>query len=374
MTPRISILACLAALLLAGVPAVAAEKTVVFVHETSSQGDRVFVYQVNEKKKCRLTRVAGSPFVAASTTSPLAINFDALTVAYSKRDAMLFTASQQGINAWKVPENLRLRRVAGSPFGGGVINHVTVVTKGADTWVYGAAGYPDRGLRGFRLQSDGSLVEIAGSPFETTGGRFTGITVVDDLLVVIKAGEFFIIDGEITTFRVQADGTLTAGPRFAYDLDAIHPYLARGGSCAFFPEINRRRLLAFGVDAATGVMTAAAGSPFPVDSALMAGVAGMAISNDLALLFDSRPPSGQGMLRAFTVNADCTLTPRGGVQSLGASSPIVGTITPRRTCFVMASPTEIRTFRLNAATGALAKGYAMKIPAQNLNGIVVGTR
>jgi hypothetical protein len=310
-----------------------------------------------------------------SPTSPiLAFNFDAFTLAYSPQNKLLFSAGNTGVTVWKVASNLRLTRVKGSPFGGGPVGSVAVVRKGTTTFLYAPTAFPDHGIRGFRVEANGTLTQLAGSPFETFGGGFSGMAVVDDLLVANKAGQFTINFGEVTTHRVQADGSLVAGPRFSVDLDSFHPVLGRNGATAFFPEINRRRLVANSLDVATGVMTAAPGSPFALDTALTAGLVSVSTSDDLALLYDARPPSGNGSVQAARINTDSTLTFLGGLQPIGMRSPIVAGVTPSRTTFVTASTTDVATFRLNATTGALAPQRTAAITAAVIHGIAIVVR
>jgi hypothetical protein len=375
---RLTLSTCLFFALLLGADqeAQAVPRTAVFVHETGPNGNRVFVYQLlQEKSKCRLRRIKGSPFVASPNTTLLAVDINSLTIAYSARDHLLFTAGVEGITVWRVAKNLRLARVNGSPFGGGPIMTVAVVREGPSTFVYGSAGFPGKGIRGFQVQQNGTLAEIPGSPFEATGGSFSGSVVVGDLLVAIKAGEFVINrGGALATFRAGADGSLTAGPRLPYDPDAFHPFLARKGSCVFLPEVNNRRLLGFSLDPATGALAGAPGSPFSVDPALAEGRLDMAVRGDLAFLLNIAPSSGKGAAQANQVNGDCTLTPLGPVQTLGSPAPIVAAISPQRRCLVTASLSQVRTFGIKRASGKLTRRATSKITAANLNGIAIGRR
>jgi len=351
-----------------------AKRVGVFVHERSSSVDRIFVYSLNEKSGA-LGRVKGSPFLASTATELMAVTFDSLSVAYSEPDGMLFSASAKGISAFRVDSRLKLTPVPGSPFGAGHIFSVALARKNNQTFVYGPAYFPDgKGIRGFALQPDGTLVEVPGSPFEPSGGSFTAPVVLGDVLVVLKAGQFVINNGEVVTFRIQADGSLAAGPRFAYDLDAFHPYLARAGAIVFLPEINRRRLVSLLLDPLTGGMTAAAGSPFALNTQLTAGRIALASSGDLTVFFDGVPPDGKLHAQAATVNADGTLTPRGALQALTAPSPTMGVISPKRTCLVTAGAAEVRTFRLSAATGQLRTGRRAALGVSNVDGIAIGVR
>ena len=355
-----------------------AGRTGVFIHEVSSSGDRVFVYELTRRH--RLRRIPGSPFVAAPTATPIAIGFDARTVAYSRRDSMLFTAGNNGITAWNVGRNLRLQRVQGSPFGGGTILNVAVAQKGERTFVYGAAGFPDKGLRGFELQPDGTLDEVPGSPFEPTGGSFTAPRVVGDLLVVVKAGEFVINqNGALATFLIQNDGSLTAGPRLAYDPDAFHPFTARNGACVFLPEINLRRLRTYEMDPATGALAEAPGSPAPINQELAgtpgsATLIGMVTRGDLAFLFTARTAGGPGKLRAFRVQPDCSLDPLGDIQTIGEVVPTLAAVNGEFPSFVVADSGRVRAFRFNSSTGRLTRRSTRKVGASNVNGITIGRR
>lgn len=353
----------------------ASGKTGVFVHEAGGKGNRVFVYELTESQKLR--PVPGSPFVAGPGGNPIAVNIDAFTVAYSSRESMLFTAGNEGITAWKVQSNLALQKVQGSPFGGGVILTVTVARQGDKTFVYGSAGYPGKGLRGFEVQSDGTLDEVPGSPFEPTGGTFSAPRVVGDRLIVVKAGEFDPTrNGALATFSIQNDGSLTAGPRLPYDQDAFHPFTVRD-RCVYLPEINNRRLRTFEMDPATGALVEDPNSPTPIDPELAGtvasgGIVGMATRRDLAFLFTERT-SGPAKLQAYRVNADCSLRPLGGIQNLGTVIPVVATVNGRLGSFVIADPGQVRAFQFNPKTGRFTTKSTKGLGAGNLTGITVGT-
>jgi hypothetical protein len=278
-----------------------------------------------------------------------------------------------------VLKNLKLQRLTASPVGGAPILNVTVVRRGANTFVYGSAGFPGKGIRGFRLRPNGSLEELPGSPFAPTGGRYSAGRVAGDLLVAVQAGEFVINQGgAIATFRIQADGALAAGPRWAYDPDVFCPVLARNGRCVFLPEINNRRLLAYGLDPA-GALTGVPGSPFAVDPALagtssQGGILGMVTRGDLALLFNARPADGRAVVQAARVQADCTLAPLGNLQQLGNVAPVLLAIDPKQKCVVMADQKSIRSFRLYRNTGLLKRGNTRPVGAANLEGITIGER
>lgn len=226
-----------------------------------------------------LTALSGSPYSASflSTVSAGGGTTDMIT---NPSGTLLFFASSLGeIFVYQINSDGSLTAATGSPFSAGLAP-LNMTTDGLGKYLYatdGNSNHEGSEIAGFSIASNGTLTPIAGSPFvlpmwqvqgEPTGnfligttGQSAGINGSDnDLLYVFSitqsganAGALTAVSGSpfATTYSpyaiaVQPDsgGNLVYSFGFNDDLSGFNP-----------PE-------AYSINATTGALTVASGSPF----------------------------------------------------------------------------------------------------------------
>jgi len=198
---------------------------------------------------------------------------------------------------------------------------------------------------GFRVGADGSLSEIAGSPFPTAGSGDDGLSFFASNRIVVSASGKFLYasnsgSNDVSAFSIDpSSGNLTPVPGSPFPLDSSGP--SSGGiSLAVTPDGRflmagnplAERITSFSIGA-DGALTAMRGSPFFAGGqpagmkaspngkflavALLGGVAMFGIAPDGSLAAVPGSPFGQGGVGAAAgVDMNC----RGNVLFAGEAN------------------------------------------------------
>lgn len=354
-------------LCLAALPAGAAVKvTLVYIHDRSGSPG-VHAYRVDSDGV--MTALPGSPF---GSTDPSVVGQGQLgTMAYDAKAGAILTTGGTGVSSYKINADGSLARQAGSPFGSAGLDVVgiSVVRRGKRAFVY-AADQAGSSVRGFELAQDGQLSELAPTGEATgLGARFLGA----------GGGKLFVAnqdDDTISPFVVASDGRLTAPAAGAEPVGTASVFQSapdpRGRFVYAGSADANGAIFAFRADARTGALSPVAGSPF------FAGIANAAAG---VLV----PP--QARVFAFRVagngSADCRMLKRkgsgalvaaGNIQSTGlADIRVYGTDAKGKRLFC-ASPSEVRSFSVNAKTGGLTPLDHKTLGATSPAALLVVTR
>ncbi|HWP65301.1 MAG TPA: hypothetical protein VNO26_05250 [Candidatus Limnocylindria bacterium] len=254
--------AWLALAVLTALPARAvAKQQFVYVHDRSAPGG-IRAWAMD--KDGRLTSVAGSPFVLVDQGGGCSGNCQ--TMAYSPKRKTLYTGGPTGVSAWTVAPNGSLTLVPGSPFSpgaGGDFLGTGVVEIGKRVFVY-AASYADNNVYGWEAQPDGSLAELAASPFAAGVGP-DGLAVRKKLVFVANEGDSGASPSSLSSYVAATDGTLVPAPGSPFtpnDVNFIYNLSPDARGKVVYADDFEVGIRAFAVDNKTAQLTEIAGSPF----------------------------------------------------------------------------------------------------------------
>jgi 6-phosphogluconolactonase len=211
-----------------------------------------------------------------------------------------------------------LTPIAGSPFPFASLvapNPQFLVVSPTSGLVYvsnGASGT----ISGFSIGANGTLTEVAGSPF-SVGADITGMTIDSKGLFLYAADQ---VNNKIASFSIQSGGTLTpvAGSPFATDLGPAAVAVDSTGTILVSANQGGATVSSFKV--ASGVLTQVAGSPFPVVASGSPLPSFVAVDGTSTFLYVAN--AGTRNISGFTIKSDGTLTPL-------ANSPFVQTVGPQ---------------------------------------------
>jgi 6-phosphogluconolactonase len=169
-------------------------------------------------------------------------------------------------------------------------------------------------ISGFSIAANGSLSEVAGSPF-SVGANITGMTIDPKGQFLYAADQ---VNNKIASFSIQSGGALTpvAGSPFATDLGPASVAVDSAGAFLFSANQGAATVSSFKI--ASGALTQVAGSPFPVVASGSPLPSFVAVDGTNTFLYVAN--TGTRNISGFTIKSDGTLTPVSGspfFQSVG---------------------------------------------------------
>jgi 6-phosphogluconolactonase (cycloisomerase 2 family) len=355
-TTRILFALLLAALVLVMPAAFAAKKaTYVYVHDDGSP-QRVFAYEL--AKDGTLTAVPGSPFTA--TADGNGCGGYCQTMAYSKKRKMLFHGSSTGLTVWSVAKDGSLTEVAGSPFAlhGDDLWGTEVIEKGKRVTVY-AGSYDNDRTTAVEIAKDGTATPLAGSPY-AAGNSALGLDIAKNKVVVVanQSGD------PLSSYLVGKGGVLTPGPaNTGSNPDRV--WTVDVGPKGKFAYTGSDALRVHSIDKKTGAVTLL--ETEQPDLGLGSNISGVTFSKKVPSFVFAYENDGNDV-RAVRRNKDGTLTPLGdGPQATGI--PTFGGVAfaPDGKTLVAGGYDEggrLKTFAVDKKTGALTELDAADLPGE----------
>jgi 6-phosphogluconolactonase (cycloisomerase 2 family) len=283
----------------AGVIAVGAD---LYVSDPGNNAIRVYAISSSDGS---LSEAPVGPYPLSSTPSALAALVNTLYVASSKGNIFAFMVNADG----------SLTSIAGSPFLAGTgLSHMAIVpseTTGNTVYLYAAnTNDPNGSISAFSISSNGALVPIAGSPFATVAnggpeGFYSGGRV---LYVALKNAN------AVAALTINADGSLTpiAGSPFAAGHGTSS--LDGAGSYLFAANSLDGTISSYRMQPVSGVLTEVGGSPFA--AALPSG--DILFSNGTLFL----PDASSNSISGFGINLDGSINPLSGSPFRAGAGPL----------------------------------------------------
>ena len=161
----------------------------------------------------------------------------------------------------------------------------------------------DNEVHAFQFGSDGTLVELPGSPFDT-GVAGSGCGGMCQTAAFTKKGRFLFVGSAegIVVFSAAKDGTLTLVPGSPFGgvpVDGLTVVQRKKKLFAYGSDFNGNQVLGFNVNA-DGSLTPLAGSPFPAGN----GPDGMSTANTSLFVANENDST----ISAYRINNDGSLT------------------------------------------------------------------
>jgi 6-phosphogluconolactonase (cycloisomerase 2 family) len=277
--------------------------------------------------------VPGSPF-GLNTVSPIAL-------AFSPSGGLLVTANQtpdtevSSVSVFTVAADGTLTQMAGSPFSTGSDPGSVAFSPSGGLVAFPNPSTPDGGgntVSVFAVSADDVLTEVPGSPFRTGSDPQSAAFSPNGALLATANYSA----GSISVFSVGAGGALTQVPGSPFGVGSLPESIAfsPNGALLAIQSFNTKSVSVFSVGAA-GALTKVSGSPFSVGS--LAGA--IAFSPTGALL--AVAPSAASMagvtptnsVTMFSVGACGALTqvpgspfPTGGMETTSIAFSPSGTL------------------------------------------------
>lgn len=354
---------------LAALPAGAAARvrtTIVYIHDRSTTPG-VHAYRVDSDGV--MTALAGSPFVS---NDPFLDGQGQLgTMAYDAKAGVILTTGAKGVASFKISADGSLARQPGSPFGGAGLDLVgiSVVRRGKHAFVY-AADHAGSTVRGFELAQDGQLTELPPTGAATgLGARYLGV----------GGGKLFAAnqdDDSISPFVVASDGHLTAPAAGAEPVGTTTVFQAAAepkGKFVYAGSTDANgAIFAFKTVAKTGALSPVAGSPF--FAGLANAAAGVLVPSQARVFAFRIAGNGSADCRMLKRQGSGALVAAGNIQSTGLADIRVYGSDAKGKWLFCASPSEVRSFSVNAKTGGLTPLDHKTLGATNPTAMVVVTR
>jgi 6-phosphogluconolactonase (cycloisomerase 2 family) len=247
-----------------------------------------FVYVNNEAARNRvsgfrispngtLTPVAGSPFETNSLGGRVD-SFSNATITVTGDFVFACNTVSRTVSGFKINADGSLAMVAGSPFatGGGFPIAVTANRQGTLLFV---ANRDTDTVSAFQIGSTGALSPVPGSPFNLRPlRRPTG-------LAITSTGTFLLVGGQRAwgSYRISPDGSLTAvGPPMATELDMQALVITPNDRFVYATDAEQNTVGGWRLSA-DGQLTAVEGSPYSVGEA--GNTLGLALNPRGNLLF-----------------------------------------------------------------------------------------
>jgi 6-phosphogluconolactonase (cycloisomerase 2 family) len=341
-----------------------------------------------------LTPVNGSPFSASDTGD--------LAAADPAGKFLFLVVPGLGIYAYTIDQNTgALTQVSGSPFKTTSIDSAELrqpVVDPSGSFLYvavldscgdGCAG----AISAFKINTDGSLTEIAGSPFKTDYGAI-GIAVHPSghFVYSINSSNCCKTTDTVSVFQVNAtSGALTevAGSPFALpgavtsgffaEFGAVHP----NGQFLYVTALTNNNttngsVYGFSIDTTSGALTSLSGSPFAAGLNPL-GIDVDSIDNFLFVvnagpIGGSRPPGVDGNIMVYKIDASTgNLTPVQG-SPFGATTETLFLLAVDESCryvYVTDPSGLLFGFSINSATGALTPVPGSPLTVSGSIGVVL---
>jgi hypothetical protein len=337
---RMSIPAALLAVALAG-PAIASahsghpaqpNREAVYLDGNTAGANKVagFVRNTNGS----LTALPGSPFTVGGAGLGQGLNSQgAVQLADHGRYLLAVDAGSNQISVLQVGSDGSLTAVPGSPFASGGVEPNSIAVR--DSLVYvsnlgSASPAVAPTYAGFTLSGKGQLSPIPNSVVTLPATDNTGDIVLNDAgtkLVGVVVGSTTPGSSMINSFRVNPDGTLTAGPGSPYPAQGL------GAFGSQFSPINSYQLFVSNAHNGTGLGTVSAfsdarngslssigGSPFADDQTAPCWIV---ISHNGERLFALN--TGTGSISTYAIATDGTLTLLASTPLSNPAGAITGT-------------------------------------------------
>ncbi|HEU5423841.1 MAG TPA: beta-propeller fold lactonase family protein [Nitrolancea sp.] len=265
-----------------------------------------------------LTPLPGSPFsIGGAGTGAALASQGALALSWNGRYLLAVDAGSDQISVARINPDGSLTAVPGSPFPSNGVKPVSI-TVHHDMVFVANAGAGGANYTGCVLDSDGQLTPLAGSTFAVPDGAGLGLVLFDQSgrhLVGMRVNPSLI-----DSFIVGSDGHLTAAPGSPFAAEAAGPF----GS-AFRPGTSPAQLFVSNAHAGPGQGSVSAfevanngdlsplpGSPYPNGETAPCWVA---LSPDRRYLFAAN--TGSSSISSYRIAA-------GGSLSLVGSLPLRG--------------------------------------------------
>jgi Lactonase, 7-bladed beta-propeller len=226
-----------------------------------------FVYATTAANKVLAFPVTQTGTLGSPTSIPVPAIAGSIAVSQSSGELFFANHVNGTVSAFVTGTSTLYSSAPGSPYpasGIGSLGAVVTTPDGRYVYVAGAGG----GVHGFSIASDGSLVQVPGSPFAVVANS------VD--VVVDSAGKLlFVISGaSVSVFAINAsDGSLTpaaspvALPALTLPTPGMAATVSATGSFLFVALGTSNSVAAFDIDTNTGALTPVAGSPFATGNA-----------------------------------------------------------------------------------------------------------
>jgi 6-phosphogluconolactonase (cycloisomerase 2 family) len=351
----IPLLAALALLTGIGVGSEAAQqKTFVYVNDHSGAETQMFGFQMDGKGV--LTPLPGSPFTSGDGNLVLCQG-NCETAAYSVKRQLLFSTTKFGVVVWHVEKDGTLTLVPDSTsVAAGQYLGVGAVEKGNKTFVY-ANEHETGKVYGWVVNSDASLTELDSSPTAVDPAA-DGMAVTKDL-VYVACEKLGAGTSNIHAFRVQNDGSLLAvlgspfepddsdGTIFALQINPSGTDLYAGH--AGLDEINQ-----FRIKRPSGSLNPSTGHLFTTPNIF--ADAGLAVSDSIVVA--AHVGNGTGDLQVKKRLGNGSIRSLGPLQNSGLPGMESTAITKDGKILVVAAGQDgqaVRSFRINKSKGSLAQ-------------------
>jgi 6-phosphogluconolactonase len=201
-----------------------------------------------------LTAVAGSPFSAQGS-----FNLSLAVDPFSR--SVYVPNSQSGtISSYHIGLDGALRSVKGSPFPGGG-NSVAVDLPGRLLYSLNADG-----ISAYRIERDGALKPVDGSPFPVAAGAFSvTVDLLGRFVYVVNNSSGAVTINSVSAYRIEQNGSLTSVKGSPFQTGGIGPLLAAVdlfGRFLYVTNFQSSNVSAFRIQA-DGGLAPVVGSPFP---------------------------------------------------------------------------------------------------------------
>jgi 6-phosphogluconolactonase (cycloisomerase 2 family) len=317
--------------------------TFVYIHERGTAANQIHAFRVT--KEHQLEAVPGSPFaVPGAGTS---CGGECQTMAWSKKRRMLYASSVEGVSALLIAADGSLTPTASTPAGPGSGNFSGTAARdvGRRTFVY-ASEYDHDRVRAFESKADGSLVEIADSPF-AVGFEPDGLAVAGDRLFVCNEG-----DNTISSFALKKDGTATSagaatpnGTGYSYNVNPDPK-----GKFVYVGGCGGANVAAFRVGK-HAELTAVPGTPFATTTVDFP-CAGVAVSSKLVVVPQSRTV---GAAQTYARRKDGSIVAKGPVNTEGVIGCFASAFDAAGRILAIASNSELALYSVSSKTGAVTR-------------------
>jgi 6-phosphogluconolactonase (cycloisomerase 2 family) len=228
-----------------------------FIYVLNQGSNSISAFQVTDSMG-HLSAVPGSPFPTQANPQAITVtsigNSSAFTVFVYVANGALGSVSGFRANA-----DGSLTELAGSPFAAGA--NISWVA-GRGSFIY-ASDAGNNAIVGLAAQANGSLTPVSGSPF-AAGSQPGAISPgdFDRFLYVVNRGSN-TVSGYTVDFNL---GTLTpiAGSTFSTGTNPVYVAVGSNGQRLYVANRGSNSISAFTKDFNTGMLTPVSGSPFPV--------------------------------------------------------------------------------------------------------------
>jgi 6-phosphogluconolactonase (cycloisomerase 2 family) len=308
-----------------------------FVYVANRFSSDVSAYRINTDGG--LTELASSPFAVANKEAAKQYDripnpsqgFTPVSVAAAPGGRFIYAAnySSNNVSAYRINDDGALTHIVGSPFPAGYVpNFVAASPNGKFVYVAHHT-YAERRFGGavsaYRVNDKGALIEVVGSPFARVnmpdGPSATSIAITPNGKFVYVTNEDKI-SHNISAYAVNPDGVLkvVSGSPFPTDRGPRFITIDPAGKFAYVAN-NNGRIYVYSVHI-NGALTEIVDSP--ITSGLLPQSMAITPDGKFAYVANNRN------VMAYTINADGTLTKVAGSPFATRKSPDTGGVDIRQ--------------------------------------------